>query len=192
MDWYEKLTHYFPENEMKPKEQIESLLQHNPHYKKAETDEYILLYGEYDHFIFLDYLLVEAKTRGKGIGKNILEKLKAKQKNVILEVEPVCAQEPDTLKRERFYIKNGFIKAQKIHYQRDIGEESPELNTMDIYYWPSSEDMNEETIHQQLLQAYADIHHHQFEQYFDREEPELEELVQLEDPSYSADNTTQP
>ncbi|EGL83588.1 hypothetical protein CathTA2_0875 [Caldalkalibacillus thermarum TA2.A1] len=53
-----------------------------------------------------------------------MEELKAKGKTIILEVEPVDEDDSDTVKRERFYLSNGFKKAEQIRYYRDVGETS--------------------------------------------------------------------
>jgi GNAT superfamily N-acetyltransferase len=180
MGWYQKLNRYFPEEEMKKKEQLDALIRENPHYKKVETDQFIILYGEYADFIFVDYILVDKKTRGQGIGKTILEDLKSKQKIIVLEVEPVDEDDPDTMKRENFYLDNGFNKALNIEYYRDVGETSPELNLMELYFWSPQGKVNEKTIRQHMITVYHDIHHFNYDEYFDRESPVPEELVQLE------------
>ncbi|MDQ0339744.1 N-acetylglutamate synthase-like GNAT family acetyltransferase [Caldalkalibacillus uzonensis] len=178
MGWYQKLRQYFPPEEMKKKEQMEALLKQNPHYKKEETDSYIMLYGEYSDFIFVDYILVDKEKRGQGIGQRLLEELKAKGKTIILEVEPVDEDDPDTVKRERFYLSNGFKRTEHIRYYRDVGETSPELNRMELYYWSPQGEVDEEVIREQMVKAYEDIHHYQYEEYFDRWEPDPEKLIQ--------------
>src|SRR5690606_15036122 len=103
MNWYDKLNTYFPVEEMKSKEQIDALLADKGDiYHKDEGDTHILMYAEFDSFVFIDFLWVSEKTRGKGIGHQLIEKMKAKNKPMILEVEPVVADDPDTKKRLRF------------------------------------------------------------------------------------------
>lgn len=181
MGWYQKLNNYFPEEEMKKKEQLEALIEQNPHYKKVETDQYLVLFGEYEDFIFVDYIIVDKKARGQGLGTKILEELKAKGKNLILEVEPVDADDPDTIKREHFYLDNGFAKAEHIEYYRDVGEDTPVLNAMELYYCSPQGEISEEMIRKQMITAYHDIHHFHYDEYFDRNIPLPEALVQLED-----------
>lgn len=181
MGWYRKLNQYFPEEEMKKKAQLQDLLTKNPHYQKIEEEDFILLYGEYDRFIFVDYVLVDQKARGKGIGSTILDQLKEKQKVIVLEVEPVDPQDPDTIKREKFYLANDFHRAENIRYYRDIGEDTPELNEMEVYYWSPAELEDEEAIRQYMITVYKDIHHFNYEEYFDRDIPNPEELVLLEE-----------
>lgn len=185
MGWFQKLNEYFPEEEMKKRKQLEDLIVKNPHYKKVETEQYIFLYGEYKEFIFVDYVLVDKEARGQGLGERILDSLKAKQKDIVLEVEPVTKEEPDTIKRERFYLSNDFKRAEHIRYYRDVGEDSPELNKMEVYYWSPKEHVDEEEIRQHMLKVYEDIHHFNYNQYFDREIPSPEELVQYDQPSES-------
>jgi predicted GNAT superfamily acetyltransferase len=179
MGWYQKLNRYFPEEEMKKKEQMDALIKENPHYKKEESDQYLILYGEYDEFIFVDYILVDKRARGQGIGKTVLEELKRKQKSIVLEVEPIDKDDPDTVKRERFYQANGFHKAADIEYYRDVGETAPDLNQMELYYWTPRNNISEKDIHGYMIKVYDDIHHFNYEEYFDREIPVPEELVQL-------------
>lgn len=180
MGWYQKLNRYFPEEEMKKKEQLHDLLKDNPHYKKIENDQFLILYGEYNEFLFVDYILVDQRARGQGIGKAVLEELKQKKKNIILEVEPVDEQDPDTVKRERFYLANDFKKANNIEYYRDVGENSPELHPMELYYWSPQRTVKEYVIRKQMITAYHDIHHYNYEEYFDRDSPVPEDLVQLD------------
>jgi GNAT superfamily N-acetyltransferase len=173
------LNEYFPDEEMKKKEQLEALLRHNPHYKKIEARHYILLYGEYPQFIFVDYVLVDQKARGQGIGQQLLDELKEKEKAIVLEVEPVVEHDPDTVKRERFYLNNDFQKADQILYYRDVGETAPELHEMEVYYWSPAGRIEMDTLRDYMLTVYDDIHHYQYERYFERQTPDPEDLVQV-------------
>ena len=103
MDWYEKLNQYFPIEEMKSKEHMELLLDEKGDiYHKDEGPYHVLMYAELDDFIFIDYLFVSKQARGQGIGHRLLQKLKAKGKPIILEVEPINYVDSDTKKRWRF------------------------------------------------------------------------------------------
>src|SRR5690606_6412209 len=153
MNWYQRLNQYFPDEELKKKEQLEALVKQNPHYKVIDGEQFLVLYGEYDEFIFVDYVLVDERARGQGIGSSILDSLKSKQTTVILEVEPVDLDHPDTVKRERFYRRNQFKKA-NIEYYRDVGELFPELNPMDIYYWSPDKRITEKDIRDYLIIVY--------------------------------------
>ena len=85
MNWYEKLKDYFPVEEMKSKKHMELLLKEKSNvYHKDESDKYVLMYAEFETFIFIDYIWVSGKTRGQGIGHQLMEKLKAKNKPIIL------------------------------------------------------------------------------------------------------------
>lgn len=180
MGWYKKLNQYFPDEEMKAKGHLEALIQKNSHYKKLETEQYILLYGEYDKFIFVDYVLVNKGARGQGIGSQVLDELKKKQKVIVLEVEPIDENDPDTKKREHFYLMNGFIKADQINYYLDVGEVDPELQPMEIYFWSPQGTEKPEDIRSYLIKAYKDIHLYQYDQHHDREAPDPKELVTIE------------
>lgn len=99
MNWYEKLNQYFPVEEMKSKEHMETLLQEKGDvYHKDEGKYHVLMYAEFDTFIFIDYVYVSKEARGQGIGHKLMKKLKEKGKPIILEVEPVDYDDTDTEK----------------------------------------------------------------------------------------------
>ncbi len=115
MNWYEKLNQYFPVEEMKSKEHMELLLQDKGDiYHKDEGKYHVLMYVELSDFVFIDYLFVSKDARGQGLGHKLIEKLKAKGKPIILEVEPVDYEDTDTEKRLRFYTREGFEHASSI------------------------------------------------------------------------------
>ncbi|HEY4549138.1 MAG TPA: GNAT family N-acetyltransferase [Bacillus sp. (in: firmicutes)] len=157
MHWYEKLNQYFPIEEMKSKEHMETLLKERSDiYHIDESPKHILLYVELEHFIFIDYLLVSKNTRGEGIGHKLLEKLKRKEKPIILEVEPINYEDSDTEKRLHFYKREGFIHAKSIGYERR-SLATKELNELEILYWaPSNE--SEEMIFEAMKKTYNLIH----------------------------------
>ncbi|EGL84155.1 hypothetical protein CathTA2_0285 [Caldalkalibacillus thermarum TA2.A1] len=49
---------------------------------------------------------------------------------------------------------------------------------MELYYWSPEGEIDEKVIREKMLQAYEDIHHYQYEEYFDRAEPDPEKLIQ--------------
>jgi GNAT superfamily N-acetyltransferase len=157
MHWYEKLNQYFPIEEMKSREHMETLLKERSDiYHIDESPKHILLYVELEHFIFIDYLLVSKNTRGEGIGHKLLEKLKRKEKPIILEVEPINYEDSDTEKRLHFYKREGFIPAKSIGYERR-SLATKELNELEILYWaPSNE--SEEMIFEAMKKTYNLIH----------------------------------
>ena len=157
MHWYEKLNQYFPIEEMKSREHMETLLKERSDiYHIDESTKHILLYVELEHFIFIDYLLVSKNTRGEGIGHKLLEKLKRKEKPIILEVEPINYEDSDTEKRLHFYKREGFIHAKSIGYERR-SLATKELNELEILYWaPFNE--SEEMIFEAMKKTYNLIH----------------------------------
>ncbi|MGK7379958.1 GNAT family N-acetyltransferase [Planococcus sp. 1R117A] len=157
MNWYEKLNQYFPVEEMKSKEHMDTLLKEKGNvYHKDEGPYHVLMYAEFDNFSFVDYLFVSKESRGMGLGKKSLQMLKDKNKPIILEVEPVNYEDTDTEKRLRFYAREGFEHASSIGYCRRslaTGEE----NSMEILYWvPNGE--TEEEIFEAMKKMYKDIH----------------------------------
>ena len=155
MDWYQKLSSYFPAHEMKDRAHLDNLLKHKDEYKKIETDNYLVLYAEFPDFIFIDYLLVFQSTRGKGIGSRVLSKFKKQRKSIILEVEPRDPDDPDTAKRLRFYEKNGFKYADQVQYTfKDLeGNSFP----MKLFYWPPHE-LSQREIMKRMQRTITEIH----------------------------------
>lgn len=157
MNWYEKLSKYFPVEEMKSREHIELLLKERGDvYHKDEGPHHVLMYAEFDTFLFIDYLWVSAKSRGQGIGHQLIEKLKRKGKSIILEVEPIDYDDTDTQKRLRFYDREGFTHASSIGYNRKslaTNKKTP----LEILYWSPNE-VSEEEIYKQMVKMYESIH----------------------------------
>ena len=157
MHWYEKLNQYFPIVEMKSKEHMEALLKERSDiYYKDEGPYHVLMYVELDTFIFIDYLLVLKESRGQGLGHKLLEKLKEKDKPIILEVEPVNYEDSDTEKRLHFYKREGFLHAQSIGYHRR-SLATKEINSMEILYWAPHHE-SEEVIFDAMRKTYNLIH----------------------------------
>ena len=157
MHWYEKLNQYFPIVEMKSKEHMEALLKDRSDiYYKDEGPYHVLMYVELDTFIFIDYLLVLKESRGQGLGHKLLEKLKEKNKPIILEVEPVNYEDSDTEKRLHFYKREGFLHAQSIGYHRR-SLATKEINSLEILYWAPHHE-SEEVIFDAMRKTYNLIH----------------------------------
>ena len=157
MHWYEKLNQYFPIVEMKSKEHMEALLKERSDiYYKDEGPYHVLMYVELDTFIFIDYLLVLKESRGQGLGHKLLEKLKEKDKPIILEVEPVNYEDSDTEKRLHFYKREGFLHAQSIGYHRR-SLATKEINSLEILYWAPHHE-SEEVIFDAMRKTYNLIH----------------------------------
>ena len=57
MNWYEKLSEYFPIEEMKSKEHMEALLkEQNDIYHKEEGRHHVLMYAEFDSFMLFSFM----------------------------------------------------------------------------------------------------------------------------------------
>jgi ribosomal protein S18 acetylase RimI-like enzyme len=177
MDWYERLADYFPAHELKHPGQMEELLENHSAYHKLETDDYLVTYAEFKHFIFIDYLLVNPETRGQGIGSKILNAFKRRGKTVILEVEPPEDDDENTLRRVQFYERNDFKRADRIVYTRS--DEDGQPYTMDVYYW-SPEDVDERDIHHQMSHICREIHNFKSEKYYGRLIADPEEVLEWE------------
>ncbi|AIM17087.1 MULTISPECIES: GNAT family N-acetyltransferase [Neobacillus] len=176
MHWYEKLNQYFPIEEMKSREHMETLLKERPDiYHKDEGPHHVMMYAELNDFIFVDYLFVSKDARGQGLGQKLIEKLKKKKKPIILEVEPVNYEDSDTEKRLRFYKRNGFKHAQSIGYERR-SLATNEVNKMEILYWaPNNE--SEEKIYEAMKKTYHLIHTYKDEQFYGESYQPVDEVL---------------
>lgn len=179
MDWYKKLSEYFPVEEMKSKEHMETLLKDKPEmYHKDESTDHVLMYVETDDFIFIDYIWVNSNTRGKGIGHQLLEKLKRREKPIILEVEPVDYEDTDTEKRLRFYKREGFQHAVSIGYRRR-SLATKEVNEMEILYWsPTNE--TEESILEKMKKTYEEIHTYKDQHFYGDSYQSVDEVLTID------------
>jgi GNAT superfamily N-acetyltransferase len=174
MNWYNKLNDYFPQQEMKKEEHIRDLIQDQEAYHKEETKDYIVLYAEYPDFIFIDYFLVTSQERGKGLGSRILDQFKAKNKIILLEVEPPDIEDVDTERRLAFYKRNGFRIANHIEYERE--DEKGESFFMDILYWPAGE-VSQKVIMDRMAKACRTIHNFRAKAHYGREIANPEEVL---------------
>ncbi|MBO8156279.1 MAG: GNAT family N-acetyltransferase [Bacillaceae bacterium] len=180
MNWYEKLNQYFPVEEMKSKEHMETLLREKGDvYHKDEGKHHVLMYAEFDTFIFIDYVYVSKDARGQGIGQKLMEKLKSRGKPIILEVEPVDYEDSDTEKRLRFYQREGFKHAQSIGYKRR-SLATNEVNQMEILYW-SPEDESEEAIFEKMKKLYENIHTYKDEEIYGQSFQPTEEVLTFDE-----------
>ncbi|MBN8199138.1 MULTISPECIES: GNAT family N-acetyltransferase [Bacillaceae] len=180
MHWYEKLNQYFPIEEMKSREHMETLLKERSDiYHKDEGQHHVLMYVELDNFVFIDYLFVSKESRGQGLGHKLLQKLKAKGKPIILEVEPVDYEDTDTEKRLRFYKREGFEHAQSIGYSRR-SLATNEINTMEILYW-SPENESEEMIYEAMRKTYKMIHTYRDEHFYGKSYQPVDEVLTYEE-----------
>ncbi|MBD1383061.1 GNAT family N-acetyltransferase [Metabacillus arenae] len=180
MNWYEKLNQYFPEEEMKSKEHMEALLKERGNiYYKDEGPHHVMMYAELDDFLFIDYLFVSKDARGQGLGHKLIEKMKVKQKPILLEVEPVDEDDLDTEKRLKFYQREGFKHAHTIGYRRR-SIETNEINQMEILFWsPTNE--SEEVIYEAMKKTYQLIHTYKDEELYGASHCDVEEVLTLED-----------
>ncbi|WP_053220357.1 GNAT family N-acetyltransferase [Virgibacillus senegalensis] len=176
MNWYEKLNKYFPVEEMKSQKHMEMLLKEKGDvYYKDEGPHHVLMFAEFKSFIFIDYVYVSAASRGQGLGHQLIEKLKAKNKPIILEVEPVDYEDSDSEKRLKFYQREGFVHAQSIGYNRRSLATNEE-NPMEILYW-SPDNQDEEEIYKQMKKMYEDIHTYKDEEIYGKSYQPVDEVL---------------
>lgn len=182
MHWYEKLNQYFPIEEMKSKEHMETLLKERSDiYHKDEGPHHVLMYAELENFVFIDYLFVSKDARGQGLGHKLLENMKQKGKPIILEVEPVNYQDSDTGKRLHFYKREGFEHANSIGYERR-SLATNEINKMEILYWAPNKE-SEELIFEAMRKTYNKIHTYKDQHFYGESYQPVEEVLTFnEDP----------
>ena len=180
MDWYEKLHQYFPLEEMKSQVHMETLLKEKGDiYHKDEGPHHVLMYVELEEFIFIDYLFVSKDARGQGLGHKLLDKLKKKNKSIILEVEPINYEDTDTEKRLKFYKREGFEHAQSIGYRRR-SLATNEITEMEILYWsPTNEP--EESIYDAMKKTYELIHTYKDKQLYGKSYQNVKEVLTFDD-----------
>lgn len=165
MNWYEKLSEYFPIEEMKSKEHMDTLLKDKKNvYIKEEGPHHVLMYAETESFVFIDYLFVSAQSRGAGLGRELLTSLKSKGKPIILEVEPVDYEDTDTEKRLKFYAREHFNHARRIGYSRR-SLATGEHTELEILFWSPS-DADEETVYEAMKTTYEEIHTYKDETFY--------------------------
>ncbi|ALC87019.1 MULTISPECIES: GNAT family N-acetyltransferase [Bacillaceae] len=177
MNWYEKLNQYFPVDEMKSRVHMETLLADKGNvYIKDESPKHVLMYVEFENFIFVDYLFVSKEARGEGLGRKLLNQLKEKNKVILLEVEPINYDDTDSEKRLRFYAREEFKHATRIGYTRR-SLATGENTVLEILYWsPSDED--ESVIYEAMKWTYENIHTYKDEHFYgDSYDPSHEVLV---------------
>lgn len=176
MHWYEKLNQYFPIEEMKSREHMETLLKERSEiYHKDEGPNHVLMYAELDDFVFIDYLFVSKDARGQGLGHKLIEKMKQKGKPIILEVEPVNYQDSDTGKRLHFYKREGFEHANSIGYERR-SLATNEINKMEILYWAPNKE-SEELIYEAMRKTYNKIHTYKDQHFYGESYQPVEEVL---------------
>jgi hypothetical protein len=176
MHWYEKLNQYFPVEEMKSKQHMETLLKERAEiYHKDEGPNHVLMYAELDNFVFIDYLFVSNNARGQGLGHKLLDKMKRKEKPIILEVEPINYDDTDTEKRLRFYKREGFQHATAIGYSRR-SLATKEINDMEILYWAPN-DESEEDIFDAMKKTYNLIHTYKDEHFYGESYEPVEKVL---------------
>ncbi|WP_339228782.1 GNAT family N-acetyltransferase [Oceanobacillus sp. FSL K6-2867] len=186
MNWYEKLNEYFPIEEMKSKKHMEILLDEKGDvYYKDESPKHVLMYAEFKTFLFIDYLWVSTDTRGQGIGHQLIETLKAKNKPIILEVEPIDYDDSDSEKRLRFYNREGFTHAQSIGYNRRSLATNEETQ-LEILYWSPNDDA-EEIIFEQMKKMYNDIHTYKDEEIYGKAYQPVDEVLSYNEERDSKD-----
>ncbi|MBS4198015.1 GNAT family N-acetyltransferase [Lederbergia citri] len=177
MNWYKKLNEYFPAEEMKSKEHMEILLNEKGNiYHKDEGPYHVMMYAEFDQFVFIDYIWVSSRARGQGIGHKLIEKMKKKSKPIILEVEPIDYDDSDTEKRLRFYNREGFVHANSIGYKTRSSSTGKPVE-LEILYWSPNKKEMEEKVFKQVQKMYETIHSYKAREVYGKPKESVDEVV---------------
>ena len=114
-EWiYEDMLKQFPKEELKDKEWLSNLIAREKYdLWLAEADgtpvAYVLI-CPYESYLWLDYIAVFQKHHSKGYGSKILPLLSevySGSKGLFLEVEHESEEDPNTVRRIRFYRRLG-------------------------------------------------------------------------------------
>ena len=131
---YNIMEDSFPSNEIRSYIGQLNLLQ-NPDYSlfvKEQNGEIVGFIATWDlgDFTFVEHFAVSEKHRGKGLGSEILSKIKDVSDPLVLEVEPPT--DLKTRKRIAFYEKNGLIYHDFYYVQpaMENGKDEVELKIM--------------------------------------------------------------
>ena len=158
MHWYDKLNRYFPIAEMKSRAHVEALLRERSDVYHVDHDaNHVLIYVEGRDFVFVDYLLVAREARGQGLGKQLLDALKRKGKPILLEVEPADYEETDTVKRQRFYRREGFRHVERLRYRRR-SLATREVNELEILLWCPDGATTDDEAYEHVRAIYEEVH----------------------------------
>jgi GNAT superfamily N-acetyltransferase len=115
--WYQDLARYFPPEEMRSERHFEWLIDNRPDiYRVEATESHLLLTLDYPDVTFIDYLYVYPAYRGSGVGTRVLQSLKAKGKAVLLEIEPEAPDDPESVRRRRFYDRQAFRQVESLSF----------------------------------------------------------------------------
>ncbi len=131
---YKDMQVQFPPEELKPYEHLKSIVSES--YKIYQVIEnipvgYIILF-QTEEFIFIDYIAIYQEFHSKGFGGKILDSLKQhfNKKGCFLEVEKPDPENINTLRRIKFYEKNGAKKLNINYIYPNYHGGLP----MDLYY----------------------------------------------------------
>lgn len=181
MSWYEQLNTYFPIEEMKSRRHVEALLEERDDvYHVDRGEHHTLLYVEGEEFVFVDYLLVTAGARGQGLGRQLLDKLKAKGKPILLEVEPEDYQDTDTVKRQRFYAREGFRHAGGVRYRRR-SLATGEVNELEVLVWSPDDDATDAEVYRWMRATYEHIHTWRDREFYGKSYQPADEVLTLDE-----------
>ena len=126
---YELLAKSFPPTELRTFTEQEKLLKNKFYnlveHRVADKLQGVMCYWDFSDFIFLEHLATAPEFRGRGLGKELVKQLLAKEKLIVLEVEPPV--DDLSLRRVAFYQRLGFEINDFLYYQPPLRPENKEV-----------------------------------------------------------------
>ena len=176
-EFYTRLRDYFPVSEMKDLRQMEWLIREEPVYDKLENSDYLVLYADFEEFLFIDYLLVNRDQRGTGIGARVVQRMKRSGKPILLEVEPESKTNLDTGRRIRFYNKHGFRKVPGVRYVRQ--DEGGKPLRMNVMYWSPTQKISDDRVLRMMKTVCHRVHNFRAKEIYGRLPAEPDKVLSL-------------
>lgn len=136
----------FPFDEYRPYEEQKELFENEYYRVYVSKEEHIkgfISVWDFPEFLYVEHFAVSPEFRNMGIGKEILEELKAHfNKTVCLEVEP--PENELTKRRIGFYMRNGFFINEYPYTQPPI---SKGKNPVPLMIMSSGKSLSESEFH---------------------------------------------
>lgn len=157
---YSDMTGQFPIFELKSYEHYIKYFDSDKYCFYRAGDIGYILFVNIDDYIWVDYLAIFKEYQSMGFGSKILDLIKEEFKNykgIFFEVEKVDFNKINTVKRSKFYVKNGVNPVNNIEYYYPNDEGGL---LMDLYYCPlKDKNPDNKTIKKVISDVFEFIHY---------------------------------